>query len=297
MALELAITGVAAVLYRRGLVALRARPAGRRTVPPWRVWAFVAGLAVAAVAVAPPLHDLAHEALSAHMVQHVLLILLAAPLIAAGAPQLVIPRAVPGLGHNITAPIRRRLPETTELASVAVVVGAGAHLLVLWAWHAPIMYEAALSSALVHALEHATMVGTALLVWGAILRPGRRARLASGIGVVGIWLLLAQGAVLSALLVFSREPLYPAYAGMSPWGLDALADQQLAGLVMWLPGGIVYGIAGVATFIVWFRAVEERAQRLGGTAPPAIIRAPDARPAAGSRGHPPASTDGDGGGR
>lgn len=285
--IEVAGVVVAAVAYRRGVVALRALPAGRRTVPSWRIAAFALGLAIVLVAVSPPVDGLAHQMLSAHMVQHVMLILVAAPLVAAGAPQLVVPRGLPSLSHRVAAPVRRRvggLPVPTSVPRL-LVAGTALHLLSLWIWHAPGLYEVALASPWIHALEHLMFLGSALLVWTALLRPGRRARLTNGFGVLCVWVLLVQGGILSALIVFADAPLYGTYAGGAGlWGLDPLSDQQAAGLLMWLPGGVLYGIAGVATFIAWFRAVESRTRgrRHAGRAEaprgPAIIRPRDARP-------------------
>jgi putative membrane protein len=277
--MEIVAVAAAAVAYQRGLASLRTKPAARTTVPNWRVAAFVLGIVVVLVAVSPPVDRLAHEMFSAHMAQHVLLILVAAPLLAAGAPQVVIPRAFPRFAHRVSAPVRRRVPrlEFPDTVPTLLVLGTGLHLAALWAWHAPSLYEAALQSRVVHAFEHAAFLGTALVVWTMLLQPGRRARIRSGIGVLCVWALLAQGAILSALLVFAGEPLYATYGTGGAFGLDPLSDQQLAGVVMWLPGGIVYGVAGVATFLTWFRAVDERARARDGTpAPPQILRAPDA---------------------
>lgn len=283
--IEVAAVAAAAIVYRRGAAAVRSAPTGTATLPAWRIAGFVTGLALVLLAVSPPVDGLAHQMLSVHMVQHVLLILVAAPLIAAGAPQMVVPRGLPGLSHRVVAPVRRRLPGLPLPASIPrlLVAGTALHLLSLWMWHSPGMYQAALGDPWLHGLEHAMFLGSALLIWTALLRPGRRARLTNGVGVLCVWLLLVQGGILSALIVFAGEPLYAVYAadgGAGLWGLDPLEDQQSAGLLMWLPGGIVYGLAGVATFIAWFRAVERRTQTRGGGdggPPPPIIRAPDAR--------------------
>lgn len=279
--IELALIVTAGVVYRRGLRDLWALPAGRRTVPAWRAWSFACGLVVAAVALSPQADTLAHEMFSAHMTQHVALILLGAPLLASGAPQMVLPRALRSTSRRLTSPLRRRLPglNVPDEFPAVLALGAAAHLLALWTWHAPALYEAALSNRVVHVAEHVAFVGTAGVFWTALLRPGRRARVKSGVGVLCIWVLLAQGGVLAALIVFAAEPLYATYTGVSRWGLDALADQQMAGMIMWMPAGLVYGSAGIATFILWFRAVDDRASDRDGVGRPPIVRAPERRDA------------------
>jgi putative membrane protein len=289
MAVELALVLAAAAIYARGLQALWASPAGRRLVGRGRLAAFAGGIIAAGIAVSPPVHAAAHELFAAHMAQHVLLLLAAAPLLAGGAPQLVMPRAFPVLSRRLAAPIRRRLPrvDAPETLPVLLVAGTGLYLVALWAWHVPVLYDAAVDHAWVHAIEHATLLGAAMLVWTGLLRPGRKARIASGVGVLCVGLLLAQGGILSALIVFAGEPLYASYAS----GPDPMADQQIAGTVMWIPGGIVYGIAGVAAFIAWFRAMEDRARRRDGREVAAIARAPDVVPVAASSSREPGRAD------
>ncbi|MGH8895861.1 MAG: cytochrome c oxidase assembly protein, partial [Egibacteraceae bacterium] len=116
------------------------------------------------------------------------------------------------------------------------------------AWHVPALYNAALRSDAVHAVEHTTMLAAAFAFWGPILRPRR----------TPVWvgpLLLAgaaiQGGILAALLVFSPRVFYAHGAATTLWGLDPLSDQALAGVIMWVPGGIVYLIAAATLLVRW----------------------------------------------
>ncbi|MBA2577378.1 MAG: cytochrome c oxidase assembly protein [Euzebyaceae bacterium] len=245
--------------YWRGTVALWRRRGRGAAVPAWRAGAFSAGLVAVAVALLPPLDARAHAALSAHMVQHLLLLLVAAPLLVLGTPGLP-------LSWALTAPRRRalrRLVAGGGLRRLAASPGwlpavwAG-HVGVMWAWHAPGLYEAALSSPAVHAAEHATMLGTALAFWWTVLAGATR--LARGGSVVAVWAAAAASGPLGALLVFASRPWYQTYAAVAG-DRAALADQQLAGLLMWVPGGAVYLVAGVALFVAWMAAVERRAEQ------------------------------------
>jgi putative membrane protein len=188
---------------------------------------------VLAVALAPPMHDLAEARLSAHMVQHLLLVLLAAPL-------LCLVRPLRGLSRRLGPRARRRLARCARPlrrlhgpgAGVAVAVAAWLlHVATLWAWHAPVLYEAALTSPVLHALEHATLLGSALLFWIPVMRPHARA----GLGPAGTVLYLGAAAgqctVLGALMVLASAPWYRTHA---------LDDQHLAGLIMWMPAGSLY---------------------------------------------------------
>jgi cytochrome c oxidase assembly factor CtaG len=123
---------------------------------------------------------------------------------------------------------------------------------VLWAWHAPALYQAALRSDLLHALEHATLFGTAVLFWWAVLDPRGRARLGAGRDLLYLFAAGLQGGALGALFTFAPNPIYPAYAATAPaWGMSALTDQQLAGLIMWIPFGTIYLTVAAARFVGW----------------------------------------------
>lgn len=247
--LVVATVGLSAVVYGQGLARLRRRRR-RSVVRSTQVTAFYGGLLALAVALASPLETAAGSLFSAHMVQHLVLILVAAPLLACGRPALVAAMALPVRG-------RRRLRRATsgraarrgvELATHPVtvwVVGTA----VLWAWHLPALYESAVAHDVVHALEHATLVGAAALLWGAVVDRGRRP-LAVPAAVILLFATGLQGAALGAVLALARTPLYRIHEpGPELWGLTPLEDQQLAGGLMWVPPGLVY-LATMATLLV-----------------------------------------------
>jgi putative membrane protein len=233
---------------------------GARTASRRRVAAFYAGLAVVAVALLSPVGALGEALFSVHMVQHLLLVLAAPPLLVYGSPlvpallgvPLGVRRALRRLqGLGVLIPVRRALESP-------IAVGA-AHALAMWSWHLPKLYEAGLASPLWHAAEHATFLWTALLFWSLVLGGASRRLLPHGAAILLVFATALQSAALGAVLTFATRPLYPAHfrwAGI--WGVDPLTDQQLAGLVMWVPAGAVYLVTMAALFLAWLRDVERR---------------------------------------
>jgi putative membrane protein len=232
-------------LYGRGVHRLWARAGGGRGVSYTSVLSFAAGHAVLVVALASPLDALGGTLLSAHMAQHGLLIGVAPPLLLLGRPGVAFAwalggawttypfastawRALGGLGCALARPLR----------------AAALHGLMLWLWHAPALFEAAVGHPWLHALEHACFFGTALLFWRAVLdaRTSRRA----GPALVAAFVTFMHSGLLGGLITLAPHPLYSVYVGRSPvWGLTALDDQQLAGLLMWVPLGLPYLAAGL----------------------------------------------------
>jgi putative membrane protein len=249
--------GGAAYLYARGLRILRGRghDALRR-----QAMFFGAGLASLVAALLSPIDSLASDLLWVHMVQHLILIVLAAPLLVLGAP------AIPLL---LGLPLRWRLRLRRLTRPAWVRAGAGLlsapgmilaiHVMVVWAWHAPGPYQAAVRHPPLHALEHVGFLGTALLFWWVLLPQRGRGRLPQGADVLYVFLAGMQGGALGALFTFASAPLYPLYAtGAIAHGLTPLQDQQLAGLIMWIPTGVVYLAVAAVLFVRWLRSVERR---------------------------------------
>jgi cytochrome c oxidase assembly factor CtaG len=129
----------------------------------------------------------------------------------------------------------------------------------LWAWHLPDMYEAAFRNNLIHAVEHASFFGTAVLFWAVVIDRSRKA-LSHGARILFVFTTALQSGALGVLLIFAGEVLYRAHVATAhDWGLTALEDQQLAGALMWIPPGFVYFIAIAILFVKWMRGVERRA--------------------------------------
>ena len=250
-------------LYARGELLRRAQtgqPRGRRLA------AFAAGWVVVLLSLVSPVAGLAGELLWVHMIQHLLMVVVAAPLLALGAPQATIRRALsPGARHTLARAVRRWSLQRRPWAPPTVVIATLVHVLALWLWHAPPLYDLAATNAAVHLLEHVFFLGSALWFWTAVVAATRRGRRQHGLATLAMGVLIAQGGVLGALLTFTPQSLYTAYTGA--YGLTALDDQQLAGTLMWVPPGFVYAIAGITLFIRWLDLLERDARRrarLGG---------------------------------
>jgi putative membrane protein len=202
----------------------------------------------------PPLHQAAEASFAAHMVQHELLMLVVAPLLALGWPAPpwvdVLPRTV--RRRALAAPgLRRAWRAATSPAGAWLL-----HAVALWAWHVPPLFDAAVRSAPAHALQHASFGVTAVLLWWSLLRPA-----AYGTAVAALFTTALHTSALGALLTFMPAPLYRVYADPG-----ALEDQQLGGLIMWVPAGAALIAVGVAFAAAWLRDAERRADRLNAEA-------------------------------
>ena len=249
---------LSALLYARGYLAWQRRGRGLRR----RGAAFAAGWLALWAATLTPLDPLSHALLSAHMVQHLLLILVAAPLLAWSAPLGPMLLGLPGrLGSALgTWWQRARLVRGAWRGLSAPLSAWALHAAALWVWHAPVLYDAALANEAAHGLEHLAFMGTALLFWWAVLHPGRHASwLAGPGGALYLFLMGLQGGLLGALMTFSNSSWYASYrATTNLWGLTPLEDQQLAGVIMWIPAGTIYMAAALGMLGAWLAALERR---------------------------------------
>jgi putative membrane protein len=158
-------------------------------------------------------------------------------------------------------PIRR-----AWLLFTGTVFAWALHTTVLWAWHIPALFESAMRNEALHALQHASFLAAALVYWSSLLRrPHRRGGMAGagrGAAVLSLFATGMQTGVLGALLTLGSVPWYPAYGdAAAQWGLTPLEDQQLAGLLMWVPGGLVYTAAALALLASWLRDAEAGTRR------------------------------------
>lgn len=214
------------------------------------------------IALIGPFHELSEALFSAHMTQHEILMLVAAPLMILGRPQIAAAWAVP---RRFKTYLIRVTNEPRIANGWRFISGGFAALLIhaaaLWIWHIPALFDATLESDVVHALQHASFFGTALLFWWAILNSSLDWR-SSFVGVLYLFITSLHSGILGALLTFTHRVWYPLYSDTtSHWGLTALEDQQLGGLIMWVPAGLVYIGAGLVMFARLLGESEKRAVR------------------------------------
>jgi putative membrane protein len=254
---------LAATRFRARVVA--AGGAGPRWLPPGalsaerigglaprQVVCFYIGVLVVALALLSPLHAMGERALlSAHMVQHLLLTQVAAPLLLLGVPGWML------------RPLLLRPPLRNPARSLLVPIPAFVVFnLVFLGWHAPALYDFALHFAPLHAIEHGLFLGLALVAWWPVLGPlPELPRLPHGAQVLYLFFMSLPPTVLGAIIALAERPLYPTYWAAERMGflgfsvLTPLEDQQLGGLIMWIPGALGYFLA---LSIVWFLWLERR---------------------------------------
>jgi putative membrane protein len=233
-------------LYVRGVRTLWQRAGREHVVHRWQAASFGGGLLAIVAALESPLDNLSADLFALHMVQHLLLILVAGPLLVLGAPLAPLFWALPKASRR---PLGAWWHSIAFLARPAVAFGL--HSLALWLWHVPPLYDAALRSRGIHVLEHLTFLTTAVLFWWAVLHTARRSH---GLSILYLFGLALESTLLGALLTFSSAPWYATHLASAPaWGLTPLEDQQFAGLIMWVPGGGVYLAAALGLFAAWFK--------------------------------------------
>ena len=243
----------------------------------WQVASFALGMLALMVALMSPLAWLAELTFSAHMTQHEVLMLVAAPLVVFGQPLLAVLWAVPALrradaARAVRGPWTLAVWRWLTAPLIVFVLHAGA----LWVWHVPVLFEWALRDHAVHAVQHLSFFLTAALFWWAMAH-GRYGRAGYGLGVLFVFLTALHNTLLAALLTIAPAPWYRSYvAAESRMRIDALADQQLAGMIMWVPSGVIFIVVGLALLAGWLGESERRAQ-LGQAATPSLPGARRAR--------------------
>jgi putative membrane protein len=238
----------------------------RRGWPLWRTALFLLGLAALVAALASPIDAIALQLFSVHMVQHMLLLVVAAPLLLAGAPVRPLLR---GLPLAVRRTVVRAIAGNTAFRALMhllrqPLVAAALYVVGLYAWHVPALYDAAVENPTIHVVEHTWFLGSALLFWSVVIDPAPfRATLPYAARIPFLLIVgAAQNTILGGLLAFSDRPFYAPYlATTAAYGLDAASDQRLGGAIMWVPGDLIFLAAASFSFFLWLQS-EEQAQRL-----------------------------------
>jgi putative membrane protein len=235
----------AAYAYGRGVRALWNQAGSGRGVRRWQAACFASGLLAILFALGSPLDEQANQLFAIHMVQHLLLILAAGPLLILGLPLAAFAWAAPEPWRPVLRTLRHLDPLGRPAAAFTL------HSLALWLWHVPRFYDAALANPALHVLEHVSFLGSAVLFWWSLLRGGRAGY---GMAVLFVFALALQSTVLGALLTFAGGVWYTGHlATTAAWGVSPADDQQLAGLIMWIPGGAIYLASALALFVAWLK--------------------------------------------
>jgi putative membrane protein len=236
---------LSAAWYALGTFRLWQHAGTGRGVERRQVACFAAGMAMLVLALVSPLDTLGSRLFSAHMIQHEILMIAAAPLLVVASPLAVWAWALP---FEWRRAVGRFFHQPAWRVPWRFVTGTGSawvlHALALWLWHIPRWFDAALRSEALHTLQHLSFFLTALLFWWSVL--GTVARRRSGTALLSIFTTMVHTGALGAILTLSHSAWYAAYAATTyPFGLTPLQDQQLGGVVMWVPAGFVYIICGL----------------------------------------------------
>ncbi len=271
--LPLGLTWAAFWLHVLGeRVAVRRTGRPRDRLARRRAVAFYAGLLVIVISIVTPIETLSKQLLWTHMIQHVLLLSVAAPLIVLGAPWMSLWRPLPlgmrrAVAHALvlsprSAPVRSLCRALWR--PLVVLVAYSVNLLV---WHLPALYDLTLRNTDVHALEHLTFVGFGILLWAHVIAsPPFRLSLTYPRRIAYLVAAMIPNVALSMVLAFSRSPLYSFYAQLAhrPGGISAITDQQIAAGIMWSFGDLPFAIAIVVLAVHWLSKLDEDAAEISG---------------------------------
>lgn len=270
----IASLAITAFLFFRGIRQLWRESGTNHGIRCWEVAMFSGGWLALFIALISPLHAWGRVLFAAHMSQHEVLMLIAAPLLVLGRPLIAFMWAIPitwarQLGVMARTSWLAAIWQTVTIPLFAWLI----HAIALWIWHVPVLFDAVLNNEFVHTLQHISFLFSALLFWWALIHGGR-GWMGYGAALLYVFTTSVHSGLLGAFLTFSNTVWYPGYDGLTrSWGLTPLEDQQLGGLIMWIPAGLVYVIAGLALFAGWLRESEKRAARQSAVGISALGRA------------------------
>jgi len=256
--------GIAVAIYLIGMINIWRRAGTGRGIETRSAISFFGAVLALIVTLASSLDALSEELFSAHMVQHMLLIFVAAPLLVRSDFALALLWALPrnwaqSFGYVFNRSQMPRLWRGLTSPISAWLLFA----IVFWLLHASTLYEAALAHEGVHILEHILFLVTGMLFWWVLLQPTEQKYRHYGMLVFYLFTTILQSGILGALMTFAPNPWYSSYEKtVAHWGLTALQDQQLGGLIMWMLGGAVLTLLNIGYFAAWLRALEERSVRV-----------------------------------
>jgi putative membrane protein len=239
------------LLWRRSAATARG-PLG------WRALAFFASWLSLTVALVSPVHWLGEHLFSFHMIEHEILMAISAPLLAVARPIGALLWSLPrklriAAGRTLKMPVIGLTWAWLSAGRNATVIHGAA----IWVWHAPILFDAAVMNAAMHRLQHLSFLLTAILFWWSVFW-----RSNAGLAAWHLFITMLHTSALGALMALAPRVLYRLQAATAAaWGLTPLEDQQLAGLIMWIPAGTIYAGAALALIAVWIKRSRKTGRR------------------------------------
>jgi putative membrane protein len=257
---------IIAICYFRGSRKISKRVESKQKQYRRQMRWFWSGWLTLVIALISPIDSIGEELFSVHMVQHEMLMMIAAPLLVLSRPEQTILLGGRGfltpIVHSFTGRSPRMLRFYRQLATP--LWGWLIHFFGLWLWHLPFLLNASLTSSWVHSLQHATFLLIAWLFWYSIFRLDKSNSMSA---VISLFTTGIHASLLGALLTFSPSIWYSPYAHTTQqWGLSPIEDQQLGGLIMWMPAGIVFILAALVTLARLLRSTNDSDGRIGSTA-------------------------------
>ena len=237
-------------LYARGVARLWRKAGVGRGIGVADAGRFALGMAILAAALVSPIDEMAERSFAVHMIEHEMLMIFAAPL-------LVLARPLEAWAWGLSRAARWRVAALVARPAVGrawqavsrPVAATSVHALALWLWHLPTLFAAAQASPPLHVLQHLCFFGSALAFWWAIF--GGSARVATPASLACLFATMLHTSLLGALLAFAPAPAFTTFRGVGVFGLGPLEDQQLGGLIMWVPGGLAYIVAALLVAGAW----------------------------------------------
>lgn len=254
-----ALLFASASLYGVGTLRLWRRAGIGRGIRFWQVLCYGTGWLLLAGALLSPLHWLGEHLFSAHMIEHEIVMACAAPLLAVSRPIGAFLWAFPaGPRHGLARAGHHPIARQPWCFVTAPITATILHGIAIWVWHAPLLFEAAVASDPLHRLQHLSFLITALAFWWALVR-----RAEHGAAVLHLFATMIHMTLLGALFTFAGRVLYVQQSRLAEnWGFTPLEDQQLAGLVMWVPAGTIYAGAALAFAGLWIRQSSRRTRHV-----------------------------------
>ncbi len=238
------------LLYLGGIATLWSRAGLGRDALMRQAALFITGWLALAAALVSPLHHFGGQLFALHMIEHEVVMAAAAPLLVLGRPAAAFPWAMPrSLRHAVGRVMQASAVSMLWAALTRPLSATLLHGIAIWAWHVPVLFDAAVVNVPLHRLQHVSFLLTAILFWWAVLRRCNR-----GAATAHLFITMIHTGLLGALMTLAPHVLYRIQTAHSPdWGLTPLEDQQLAGLVMWIPAGTIYAGAALACAALWIR--------------------------------------------